>query len=224
MISGKIYISGPMSGVPEFNFPLFRKVANSLRDKGYEVVCPTEVDGGSIDKLWEYYMVANLQRMMDCQSIMLLPGWEKSRGATTEALLAYMFRFRIFIYFNNQQGFKEVPREYVALNIHLDLLIPEADRTLSEEKSILIEAEGLVHGARQGSYGHPAEDFERQARIWSVILGTDVKPEQVGLCMVAVKMSRECHAHKRDNLVDIAGYAATIQMVHEKKLQKTERG
>ena len=51
--------------------------------------------------------------------------------------------------------------------------------------------------------------------MWSAILGQEVTPAQVGLCMIAVKVSRECHKPKRDNLVDIAGYAETVRMVRE---------
>lgn len=96
---------------------------------------------------------------------------------------------------------------------------------MSEEEvpqSVLLEAEGLVHGPRQQSYGHPYADFSRTAALWSAILGVDVEPEQVALCMIAVKLSRECNAHKRDNLVDIAGYAETASMVMAVKLAKQE--
>jgi len=83
-------------------------------------------------------------------------------------------------------------------------------------QSTLLEAERLVHGDRNASYGHPLDDFTRTAKMWSAILGIEVRPEQIGLCMIAVKLSRECHAPKRDNLVDIAGYAETVEWLkHE---------
>lgn len=62
--------------------------------------------------------------------------------------------------------------------------------------SILHEAYRLVHGPRQVAYGHPAEDFERIALIWTGILkpllrrGRVITPAHVGLCMTGVKMSR----------------------------------
>ena len=59
------------------------------------------------------------------------------------------------------------------------------------------------------------QDFARIAQIWSAILDITVSAEQVGLCMIGVKISRETHQHKSDNLVDIAGYAQTLAMVHE---------
>lgn len=82
-----------------------------------------------------------------------------------------------------------------------------------EVKSILTEAHELVHGNRGEDYGHPYRDFSRTAKIWSAILGIDVTPEQVALCMIGVKISRECNKPKRDNRVDIAGYVETLDMV-----------
>jgi len=82
-------------------------------------------------------------------------------------------------------------------------------------ESILFEAHNLVHGVRGEDYGHPYHDFSRTAKIWSAILGIEVTPQQAILCMIAVKISRECHRPKRDNRVDIAGYAEALDMVVE---------
>lgn len=83
--------------------------------------------------------------------------------------------------------------------------------------NVLEEANTLVHGARGVDYGHPLDDFSRTAAMWSAILGFPVTPEEVGLCMCAVKISRQCNAPKRDNLVDLAGYAETVNMVIEER-------
>ena len=83
--------------------------------------------------------------------------------------------------------------------------------------NILTAANALVAGDRNDDYGHPADDFSRTAAIWSAILGTPVTAAQVGLCMIGVKLSRETHHHKVDNLIDIAGYAQTVAMVCERE-------
>jgi hypothetical protein len=84
-------------------------------------------------------------------------------------------------------------------------------------ESILEEAQRLVHGDRGDDYGHPLDDFARTAQIWTAILGVEVTAEQVGLCMIGVKISRQCNRPKRDNMVDAAGYAETVQMcIHER--------
>jgi len=86
-------------------------------------------------------------------------------------------------------------------------------RTAAHETSILEEAQELIHGDRHEDYGHPFKDFSKTARLWSVVLGVDVTPEQVALCMVCLKISRELHRPKRDNIVDAAGYLGTLEMV-----------
>lgn len=86
--------------------------------------------------------------------------------------------------------------------------------------NILEEANSLVNGARQGDYGHPLDDFTRTAKMWGAILGHEVTAEQVGLCMCAVKISRQVNRPKRDNLVDLSGYALTVDMVIEEKARR----
>ena len=90
--------------------------------------------------------------------------------------------------------------------------------------SILLEANKLVNGDRAKAYGHPSKNFKDIARLWSVILNCNVTPEQVGLCMIQVKISREINIHKRDNLVDIAGYAETINKLYDVENIKNEKG
>ena len=88
-------------------------------------------------------------------------------------------------------------------------------------ESILEEAKRIVHGDRGENYGHPLEDFSRTAQIWSAILGIDVTAEQVALCMVGVKISREVNRPKRDNIVDGAGYFETLEMVKEERVKRS---
>lgn len=94
---------------------------------------------------------------------------------------------------------------------------------MSTHKSILTEAEGLVHGDRNADYGNPLDEFSRVAKMWSAILETDVSAEQIGLCMVALKLSRQCNNPKRDNMVDAAGYAETVQMVVDERELRLSR-
>ncbi len=79
--------------------------------------------------------------------------------------------------------------------------------------TLLEEAQCAIAGDRQDSYGDAAESFALIAKFWSVILKTEVSAEQVGLCMIALKISRQMNAPKRDNLVDIAGYAANLESI-----------
>lgn len=77
-----------------------------------------------------------------------------------------------------------------------------------EAQKILNQAADLVGGERQNDYGPPEENFERIAALWSVILGVDVEPFQVALCMQQVKIARLINSPGHDDShVDNAAYA-----------------
>ena len=84
---------------------------------------------------------------------------------------------------------------------------------VSPEESILDEAYDLVHGARGADYGKPWDDFSRTALMWTAMFERPFKAHEVALAMICVKLSRQMNADKRDNLVDIAGYAETCDLV-----------
>jgi hypothetical protein len=79
----------------------------------------------------------------------------------------------------------------------------------------------LVSDDRQHEYGHPLDNLDRAARIWSVILDTTVTAEQVALCMVGMKIARQVHKPKADTVVDVIGYALTLHMVEVERAQRS---
>lgn len=85
----------------------------------------------------------------------------------------------------------------------------------SIDPTLATEAINIVTGARQAAYAHPRVNFQRIADLWSPILGITVTPEQVALCSVQIKISRELHTHQRDNLVDAIGYLLTLDACRE---------
>lgn len=81
-----IYISGQMTGIEDFNYPEFNRVAKDLRSIGMEVFNPAEV---KIKKpTYKKYMKADLKGLKKCNVIYLLKGWENSTGAKKELRLA----------------------------------------------------------------------------------------------------------------------------------------
>jgi hypothetical protein len=83
-------------------------------------------------------------------------------------------------------------------------------------ETILEEASRIVDGGnREDISGNPRVSFELISEMWQAILGCSISPQQVGLCMIALKLVRENHKHTRDNLVDIAGYARCIERTLE---------
>ncbi len=81
----KIYISGPMTGLPELNFPAFNAESARLRGLGFDVVNPAELnpDGAS----WGECMRKDIVALMGCGIVATLPGWEHSKGARLEVLI-----------------------------------------------------------------------------------------------------------------------------------------
>ena len=79
------YISGPMTGIPEHNFPAFIKAKKLLKDLGFEVLSPHEAPKCDT---WEGYMRHDLQLVCKSDKIVMLPGWKKSRGALLEKMVA----------------------------------------------------------------------------------------------------------------------------------------
>lgn len=76
---------------------------------------------------------------------------------------------------------------------------------------ILEEAYQLTAGERNKDYGHPYDDFSRTAEMWNAMFADRItepfKASDVARAMICIKLSRSVHAPKRDNWVDIAGYA-----------------
>nr|WP_258197601.1 DUF4406 domain-containing protein [Pseudomonas aeruginosa] len=83
----RIYLAGPMTGLPEHNFPAFHAEAARLRSLGYQVENPAE--HGEIPGFeWADYLRLDLQKLLTCQAIALLPGWMDSKGARLEFTVA----------------------------------------------------------------------------------------------------------------------------------------
>lgn len=95
---------------------------------------------------------------------------------------------------------------------------PEAEKLQSftvKRDNILQEADRITSGDRRKEYGSVKQSFGTIARLWSTVLGFQVTPMQVALCMIQLKVARQMNGHKRDSLVDIAGYARTAEMLEE---------
>jgi hypothetical protein len=83
----RIYISGPMTGYPNLNFPAFNAEAARLRALGYEVVNPVELNPDP-DTSRQECMKRDIRGLLDCDTIALLPGWDRSKGASLEQYVA----------------------------------------------------------------------------------------------------------------------------------------
>jgi hypothetical protein len=86
-----IYLSGPMSGYPEANYPAFRAAAKRLRAEGHRVYNPSEFPhAGPQDTfpLRAAFAAYCSFICLEADSIYLLAGWERSLGVSAELALA----------------------------------------------------------------------------------------------------------------------------------------
>jgi len=200
----KCYLSGAMSGIPANNRPMFVAAAKHLRGLGFNVISPAEMDeedrkNGICMQCWSHYMKRDIPQLLKCDLVAVLPDWIISKGARLEVHIA-----------------KE-----------LGMMVVDWQSGVPLKETILQEAQRIVYGERNNTYGHPAEDFGRTGKIGAAVLekwketpkGTDIPPNLVALFMVGVKISREVNApgEHRDNLVDGAGYFGTCSMIYEQK-------
>jgi len=90
----RIYIAGPMTGLPDFNYPAFNAAAAMLRAAGHQVENPAENPDPAC-KSWAGYMRLALAQLVTCDAIYLLKGWECSRGARIECELACRLNMKV---------------------------------------------------------------------------------------------------------------------------------
>jgi hypothetical protein len=228
-VASYVYVAGPMSfrKDTDWNFPMFHLYSSLWRERGWKVANPAETDGGDTSQPREYYLAKDVRLVTRCYGIVLLDGWEKSEGAKLELAVAQALGKKVY----TQDGGGVTPSlvrvlldAYDWRNDKFDLEKespppPTETRVKKpEEPSILDVANRLVNGDRNKAYGPPQEDFSRQARMWEVVFSLppgSIKPEQVGLAMVCVKVCRELHRHKRDNLIDGVGYFLTVDKIRK---------
>jgi hypothetical protein len=93
-------------------------------------------------------------------------------------------------------------------------------------ETILQEAQRLTHGPRQEDYSHPLDDYTRTAALVNAALRhklrVNLEPEDLTIIMLLVKVSRQMHKPKRDNMVDTAGYSwCTDEIIEERKRRES---
>lgn len=93
-MTGWIYISGPMSGLPDLNFPAFAEAAAKLAAAGWWPVNPAKIKpiGGTE---WENYMRGDIRALCECEALALLDGWQNSRGVHLEVHIAHRLGIKI---------------------------------------------------------------------------------------------------------------------------------
>lgn len=111
----KVYVAGPMTGIPQFNIPAFERMTQRLRDADYEVVSPVERDSPAVQEAarasvdgklvndqiagetWGQILARDVTIVADeVQGIVVLPGWNKSKGARLEVFVALLCKKPVY--------------------------------------------------------------------------------------------------------------------------------
>jgi hypothetical protein len=113
-----VYLAGPMTGIPQFNYPKFHRIAKELRDAGYNVISPVEedtqeyqtqamaskdglhgADGKFAGLTWGDILSKDVKLVADkVDGVVVMDGWEKSRGARLEVFVANLSGRTISVY------------------------------------------------------------------------------------------------------------------------------
>lgn len=202
----RVYLAGPMRGLPGLNFPAFDAATEDLRARGFDVFSPAEVDREldgldpekDLPRSIAHYMARDLPAVCKADAIVLLPGWQRSAGARLEA--------------------------HVASAIGLPLLrypdLTPARHPLSARLHELLDEAGRLHDAKQADYGTDDDPFAnvRASIEWGA-------PGWVGTMIRATDKLRRLQAFARkgelenegaaDSFMDLAVYALIARVLFE---------
>lgn len=125
------YIAGPMTGIPQFNFPAFLDAASRLRGMGYNVISPAEIDrdetrlaalnskdgaegsGSPNGETWGDFLARDVKLVADeVHGVVFLPDWHKSRGAVLEAVVALLTKKKFGV-FDYEHGILPISYDHV---------------------------------------------------------------------------------------------------------------
>jgi hypothetical protein len=198
-----VYICGPMSGIDDLNHPAFFEAESRLKERGYTTINPARMDeelgldphqGVMEPEFLKDAARRDLEAVIASGGIVLLPEWEKSKGAKAELAVAQWLGKKIYLYPSMVEYGKE---------------------------SILDTAKRLTSSDRQKDYGHPKDNFRRIADLWNSYLinrknpETEISTEDVAWMMVLLKIGRDLNKPTLDNLVDSVGYIRTLAMIRD---------
>lgn len=208
MIPKRIYLAGPMTGIPEFNFPAFDEAKRVLKSHGWEPVSPADIDreefgfdteGKTGDEMIDPQLrrriaVRDIRAISECDSIYMLEGWQDSKGALAELAFA----------------------EWLKLEIIFQVDSDAADffgDTVAQPDGILQTAIEITSGDRRRDYDKATPNHVRISRLWNAYLKSRRHPEKeistsdAAFMMILLKIARGAYTPTRDTAVDIAGYA-----------------
>lgn len=194
----RLYLAGPMAGLPDANYPAFDAAAERLTELGHQPVSLTrdlirqskwhpsrERFLAECPDAHARIMKNDLAHLLTCEGIVLLEGWKVSKGATLEALVARAAGLRFFVFYPASASHptlvdvtymarvEDLAQQYAVVHgvnwLHAAQLVV-VDEPPYVKKTVLDEANSLINGNRQEAYGHPLENFTDIADLWTAYL------------------------------------------------------
>lgn len=179
------------------------KVVNpaELDEESKRIMKMEEIAGKPViasgNKEWAALLKRDQKLVADVDAIVVLPNWQKSRGAKEEVRAAVGVNTPVY----------EVDT--------LKLLPTNQLPYYEAEGSILHEAIRITEGERGDAFVHPLKEYAEVAKLWSTIDEQKVTPENVALKKLLSNVVKLILAPSRKHAVDIAGYIRCIEMIAE---------
>lgn len=225
----RVYISGPMSGKEDFNYERFDQVEERLGAMGYDVINPAKLDreegeapGSGSEQTHQEYLRRDVQVISsEADAVVVFDDWHNSRGSVCEAFIAVVMGLPVWRFVDDQD-----PGIYTWNSfLENEEVIYERRLPSGEEVAVMddvdlpapFEAVMVVLGARRFDYGHPLDNARFELQLQNAVKSGKLGEAQMDLRdwfaeKTMLKLAREFNSHKRDNIVDIIGYALTYEM------------
>lgn len=116
-IPSKLYLAGPMTGIPQFNFPAFMAAQKDLEERGYEIINPADLDLKDLNTTamsstdgkitaegvdgytFGDFLARDVKIIADLVGgVVCLPNWENSKGARLEVYVCLISDKPVFAY------------------------------------------------------------------------------------------------------------------------------
>lgn len=92
----RLYLSGPMRGLPDQNLPEFRRIADKLRSMGHDVLNPADSRYG-MNGTREDYLREDILQVLVADGVVVMAGWNHSPGANLEVAMAWSINIPVFL-------------------------------------------------------------------------------------------------------------------------------
>lgn len=214
-MSTRALILGPHSRTGRIS-KATRAALDDLILRGYQPATSPEDENSA-----EARLRTTVATLPTVEEVILLSGWEDHSTTVQLASLALQLDIKVCAYTKHGQPLEPLDEGDLnaALTPGAGVVAPDTNPNEMPHE----EAARIVLGPRAAYYDSPTRNFERIGLIWNGVLldklkdGIRITPEDVALCMVGLKLSRESFRHKRDNLTDAHGYLITLQMVLDER-------